>query len=308
MLHPSAVNVALLAVAVGCLVADVTYAQNCKDSTACDPGERFDGSGTKDATCPACPANTFLGNTGHFISTCKPQPQCTAGEKITDDSKEVIRVCSDCAPNFYQTSTGHRDTSCTEQPYCKAGQRMDADTTTARRGCTACRENTYHSPGDHRDTSCENQITCGAGQGFEVGVVQNDGATTAGSCYPCVAGGSSGQYHEASTHREDCKTQRQCAKGQFFKGSNTERGVCTTCVGFTYQERESTRVETCKLQKTCGPGFRFEEASKGAKTWEGQCLACDPGTYRSESIHRETTCLAQILCTKGAIFTSNGAK
>lgn len=28
MLHPSAVNVALLAVAVGCLVADVTYAQS----------------------------------------------------------------------------------------------------------------------------------------------------------------------------------------------------------------------------------------------------------------------------------------
>eukprot|EP00729_Bicosta_minor_P003180 gene3180-28387_t len=285
MLHPSTVKLALLAVVAGCLVADVTYADDPAAPTpppppdpTCDNGLIYEDANGKNCFCDKNGAT--------------PDIDCTSGG--SDESGDGYQYCL----------TKYVDATCSCKRTCPKGEYLRASDCS----CQRCGTDTYQDQTDFVGNLCKFQNTCGAGQGFEVGVVQNDGATTAGSCYECIAGGSSGQYHEASTHREDCKTQRQCAKGQFFKGSNTERGVCTTCVGFTYQERESTRVETCKLQKTCGPGFRFEEESKGAKTWEGQCLACDPGTYRSESIHRETTCLDQTLCKEGDIFTSNGEK
>lgn len=270
----------------------------CKPSTACAAGRRFDGTNSVDSTCPVCGANTYQNEANHYKTTCKNQPFCAAGQKMGDADnvpRNAVRECGDCEANTYQTSTQHRSTICTGQPTCSAGQRMSGDTKSAKRTCSACPEFTYQVNTGHRDTECSAQTTCGQGQGFRVGMIQNGGVNTPGTCPACVAGGSSGQYHDGTGHREICKTQRTCAEGFTFSGDNTVFGTCRACDAGTYQDVNGGRVTVCTPQKTC---------TRGQRAWEGQCIPCSTGTFIDKDSHREKTCSEQIKCQPGDIFRS----
>lgn len=246
-----------LALTVGLLFADSTFAQTCPIGTFSETGEE---------PCTECEAGTFTVTTGSTVCT-----DCPPGrfQPIRGES-----TCLSCVPGTFAANEG--STTCT---FCEAGTfAATAESTICNNcpggaatnnlpGANACIDTTADEcdPGKYKAGVCTDCpagtsapggqdfcVACSAGQfaseaGRSVCLSCSDGFATEGAigmteCYACLAGTA------AEEGDESCSA---CAEGSF--SSEDEAAVCSECEADTFAAATGSTV--CA---ECESGFKSD--------------------------------------------------
>ena len=265
-----------------------TNAGACVDHDVCAPGERVVTVGTpaSDLDCGACDAGSFQAVESREAS-CKVQPTCSAGEKITPDSLTTKRVCSSCQLDEYQDAQGHQLEKCKAQPTCPAGTSISPDSLVSPRTCTPCSGGTYQDLDDHKEEVCTPQETCNPGL-----FISANSTTERRTCKACPEN----TFQPATEHQESsCIMQPTCGAGQATTpDSNTEKRTCFDCIDGTYNDNEVHRLDACTVQPRC-PNGKWYANPDGAKAL-AVCKECPPRQFQPLENHRESECNPWTVC------------
>lgn len=290
---------------------------SCEPWRRCQDGEYFASGSTKSSgTCVSCPNGYYTMQSGmHRETECLKQTECPCGKYLSGASIGNRGSCVDCPTGQYtpegENGGNHSHEECFAEGDCGSGRVLVNNTGCSRGTCEWCTLGTYKET-TFQAEYCTGHEPCGLGE-FYLG---NDPAyypeTTKfeEACGQC----SSGKYSYDSGfghYRTECLDRLTCFLGHYFvstkccgvtQHSTYWPGECRECQEYTYQDENDHQIGTCKSQRTCGPGTRFEpyESFRRLRTTPGLCLECDKDQYQDLAVHREEVCKSQTSTTCGA--------
>ena len=271
----------------------------CVESSTCPPGTRFAFQSYQEASCPACPANTYQDQGNHRVASCREQTCCGPGFQLQGAGPMTPGVCVQCTPGTFQSRAQHFETQCTTAARCTGNQHeLVASTATADTQCTSlsqCTDSQYEfkpPAAGKTDRICEAVRACPFGQYITTPHTQ----TSDRVCSYC-----DGIVQYSNTvNSNSCKDMSFCGQGEVVVVPGTAQSdlTCGPCDGAKeqYQSASRHRETACQKKKRCPAGTHVlkDDVQQGRL-----CTACTGGTFMHKDAHSEQQCLGHAVCGAG---------